>query len=392
MSSATAGGGGAKQSVPIPPGASILTPEDSDTNVGCMKIFSPSNAVHKKFLRLVKPKAGASIKRYQDFEQQDGIEHPAPLQDGALSPQAIGHLVSASSGLPACVWENADATQFQIRSLHYMQTRTKEPSKQGIYELLGADIYSFEFKLNHIAQHVELPTPPVLGAAAQALPPGQKIPPLLIINLQLPTYPPSLFGGNDGKGYSLVYYFGLPMGWEPSMVHNSAALDLLQRFVNNGIELDGQPTRDRLKLLGRVVNIDEWAKEGPLSGAEQRLLRNYNGKPILTRPQQKFYSSPDGSYLEIDLDVHSWAYIARRALQGYLNRLGPVVFENAFVLQGNRQQELPEVVMGAARVYRVDFRKSRPFPVQVLDDEHDQHLDRTVSDGLPGIGALRATV
>ena len=45
-----------------------------------------------------------------------------------------------------------------------------------------------------------------------------------------------------------------------------AALGLLQRFVHNGAEADGTPTRDRLKLIPRVVNVDEWATTGPLSG------------------------------------------------------------------------------------------------------------------------------
>jgi hypothetical protein len=128
-----------------------------------------------------------------------------------------------------------------------------------------------------------------------------------------------------------------------------------------------QPTRDRLKLLPRIVNVDEWAIAGPLNGAEVRLLRNYNGKPILTRPQHRFYSDPAGTYFEMDFDVHRYAYIARRAFYGYLTRLAPVVFENAFCLQGNRAEELPEVVLGAARVFRVDFMKSRPFSAEALD-------------------------
>ena len=51
-----------------------------------------------------------------------------------------------------------------------------------------------------------------------------------------------------------------------SQVENQAALQLLQRFVHNGREMDGQPTRDRLKLIPRIVNADEWAQKGPLSG------------------------------------------------------------------------------------------------------------------------------
>lgn len=55
------------------------------------------------------------------------------------------------------------------------------------------------------------------------------------------------------------------------------------------------PTRDRLKLIARVANKEEWAKAAPLSGAEYRLLSNYNDKPLLTRPQQR-YVDPDGAH------------------------------------------------------------------------------------------------
>lgn len=48
----------------------------------------------------------------------------------------------------------------------------------------------------------------------------------------------SLFGAQDGKGLSLVYYFALPEGWEPADVPNSAALEMLQRFFHDGKEYD----------------------------------------------------------------------------------------------------------------------------------------------------------
>lgn len=154
----------------------------------------------------------------------------------------------------------------------------------------------------------------------------------------------SLFGSNDGTGYSLVYYFALPEGWEPSQVRlcgsgcleapcspearcvahavahsvaspqrawtasvgllctmlrrrssapaqqmwtsfahtfatspspslqvpNAAALALIQRFMHNKREFDGTPTRDRLKLIPRIVNVAEWAEKGPLSGERGR--------------------------------------------------------------------------------------------------------------------------
>ena len=64
-------------------------------------------------------------------------------------------------------------------------------------------------------------------------------------------------------------------------------------------------------------------------------------------------------YLEVDVDVHSYAYLARRAFASLIPRLCSVVFENAFVVQGNRPEELPELILACARVARVDFNKVR---------------------------------
>ena len=45
---------------------------------------------------------------------------------------------------------------------------------------------------------------------------------------------------------------------------------------------------------------------------------------------------PQGDgYLEVDLDVHAYAYIARRAFAGFTPRLSTVVFENGFVVQAS---------------------------------------------------------
>lgn len=201
-----------------------------------------------------------------------------------------------------------------------------------------------------------------------------------------------------------------------------AALGLAQRFVHGGKEADGSPTRDRLKLMPRVVNVEEWARTAPLSGPvslptmhcphgmstqdcigqratnevgmrhswiwckvqqlqglhrdrylitstgrrgaavqagsiwvlelevpgggaqEVGLLRRYNDKPLLTRPQQKFFLTP--TYLEIDLDIHNYAYLARKVVyrRGSSNR--EIEFDALLIVVRSTTSSTPDLCVG----------------------------------------------
>lgn len=234
----------------------------------------------------------------------------------------------------------------------------------------------------HLSTHIysHLPTFPYSHSSHSPQAIARGFVPLLIINMQMPLYNPGYFGAHDGQGGSLLYFFSFPPDWHPDSVTNPAALQLLEGFFNDGLCADGTPARERLKLIPRVSNVDEWARVGPLSATEHRLLTTYNDKPVLTRPQQRFYRGP--GYLEVwlqeaclveyfhlmqvDLDVHTWNFIARKAFFNYIPKLSTVVFENAFVIQGNEVEELPEQVLGCVRVFRVNFgelARTHRFPL-----------------------------
>lgn len=73
------------------------------------------------------------------------------------------------------------------------------------------------------------------------------------------------------------------------------------------------------------------------------------------------------------MDVHTWNFIARKAFFSYIPKLSTVVFENAFVIQGNEVEELPEQVLGCVRVFRVNFgelSRTHRFPL-TPDDGKD---------------------
>jgi hypothetical protein len=98
------------------------------------------------------------------------------------------------------------------------QQQVKVNSDKAIYRLLAIDLYNTDAKVLHVAKHVQLPPsgPPVMVRSGVPGAPDVALPPLLVFNLQLPSYPAGFFGPNDGPGQNFVYYFGLADDFDPA--------------------------------------------------------------------------------------------------------------------------------------------------------------------------------
>lgn len=65
------------------------------------------------------------------------------------------------------------------------------------------------------------------------------------------------------------------------------------------------PFRERLKILGRVANVEDL----PLNAAEKALMHKYNEKPLLSRPQHEFYSVSISMYCDVNGQWYSWIHV-----------------------------------------------------------------------------------
>ncbi|RLN95271.1 hypothetical protein BBJ28_00018142, partial [Nothophytophthora sp. Chile5] len=198
-------------------------------------------------------------------------------------------------------------------------------------------------------------------------------PDLFIVNCQVPAYQPSnpLWGEKqgDGPGFSFVTYFAIPpairtmldASVEPPLQSVRQSSWVVRLSVSVIWEVVGSSNScyvlllfqsERFKAIGIVVN----PQEQRLGRAERHLLETYNGQPILTRPQHRFYESDD--YFEVDVDAHEFNYVARKGLVGVSEHACNMVLDFGFVLEGQEDHELPEQILGSVRLCQIDVRQA----------------------------------
>ncbi|ONL99012.1 DUF1336 domain containing protein expressed [Zea mays] len=261
----------------------------------------------------------------------------------------VGQTVPCGGERPATgCWSRMDPSLFKLRSDTFLKYRQEKIyiftsifvffSSSGkacmscTNRTSGVDLFACPKKVHHIAQHLDLPQ----------IKTHPKIPSLLIVNIQMPTYPAAMFlGDSDGEGLSLVLYFRVSECYDK---------EVSEHF------------KESMMIMAGLVNPDDLQ----LGSTERKLVQAYNEKPVLSRPQHSFYEGED--YLEVDLDIHRFSYIARKGLDSFRARLKNGILDLGLTIQAQKQSELPEQVLCCVRLNKIDFTDQEVPTIVTVDD------------------------
>jgi len=178
------------------------------------------------------------------------------------------------------------------------------------------------------------------------------VPPLFIVNFQIPANKPDLWGYQKAdEGYSIVMFYTMTENTKRILLENSKdappCFDLLKRFMDAARK--GEPLKGRLKAIPKAVNPSE-VDLGTFLGS---MLARYNAKPFLTGPKcHTFY--PGQNYIECDVDIHRYQFMARKVVGEFMPVLKKCIFDLGIVIEGVGDDEQPEQMLGCCRFIKID--------------------------------------
>ncbi|ETO13394.1 hypothetical protein RFI_23983 [Reticulomyxa filosa] len=305
-------------------------------------------------------------------------------------------------------WSNCDARTFEVRVGPNYVPGQKQPSDKALYSVFACDGFKMPSKINHIARFMDI-KPYIEKYKTPYDPKVWGLPPIIIINVMTPNYPPEMTTGkSNGDGYQLVFYARLSD--EVREILNNfndgkleqlpASIQLFNDFIHSTLD---SPLRQRFKCIARIMNLNY----AGFSFLTKNLVAQYNGKkkkknincivlfchshtnehiqytnkgkPFLARTSSTFYHEP-GKYFAADIDAHLFGFPARKGLSYIKDTINSMIYDVGFVIEGHTDEELPEQILCCARVSRIGVDQAVSFPSDFVEIASNKDHSKSYSD------------
>mmetsp|Transcript_6934 Transcript_6934/g.7986 ORF Transcript_6934/g.7986 Transcript_6934/m.7986 type:complete len:294 (-) Transcript_6934:94-975(-) len=251
-------------------------------------------------------------------------------------------------------WTDGDGKTFRVRTgPDYKKNGNKALSEDSLYECVAVDLVADpDKKIEHIASKAELPPPRDIDDVKAIELSG--LPRLIVVNIKIPYKAASLMSGashyDNDPGCSWILTFSIkPETVKEALGDNPRpGVRLLKTFISEwGTNED---IRRRFKVICHVDNVTDV----PVRGIS--MLKGYNGKPaIINKMGDRFSDEKKSEYFELDLNITKGKYMSRKGLDQVRDYFAMAFARIGFVIQGEPDDELPEIVFGCANVRNVNL-------------------------------------
>ncbi|GMI28869.1 hypothetical protein TeGR_g14188, partial [Tetraparma gracilis] len=241
-----------------------------------------------------------------------------------------------------------NGTIFNVRKgPAYKKTGAKAPSLECLYDLYSCDLVRTPMRMKESG---EMFTPPHVPGVTDIQTGNAYVPPMIIVSCGMPAFEPSLFGGeDDGPSYMAIFYFviGERMLKElKDLSTASPAVKLLAEWCKRGEHEN--TIKGRFKCCCVLDDVDKLGLPAPIP--------SYNGKPVIINKTGAFFRKEN--HIELTIDVHNFAYLARKGLYSIMPKFPTMKLNVGFVIEGRDDDELPECMMGVGKLCYMDPGKA----------------------------------
>jgi len=322
----------------------------------------------------IKGKGKGEIKSYGSEGEEGGIHgdvvysswHPTDKKR-VVKPIAVHGKIS---DVTQTKLSESDPKRFKLRiGPDYPSNRRKAPSPPALYNLRAVDMITSNHKITHIARFFDR-SKIELNEEEDAME-GEiinGIPRYFIVTYMLPSYAPSmsLFKPvTDGHGFTVIFFFVLSKRGLEASIQKTGAYRVLRRFCARDPDVsDKQRGPNLWKNVVSVANL----KDVGLSFYLMKYINGYNAKPWLSRNADMFkFKGKD--YYEVDLDIHVYNYLGLNVIYRLKPYLSKLVFDVGFTVQSEKDDEMPETLLGCGRLTHINYEKDCTV---VNWDEYDE--------------------